>query len=298
MFKDKAFINLLSFIISLLFISYFFIQIDYKTFGSLLNYLSINFFVVGTILFLIWCLLSAFRFLLFFNSSQINNGKFYTFIFFVKYYWSTVFLPGHIGIDFFKLINFKFSDFGLSKVFNIILFEKICGLILIILSIIYYYLLKDTFIFESNFYSILFFLIFSYISLLAILFVFKFYLKSKFIFKRLKFISLDYTNIYKLSFYSLLIHICGFLFYVLVFFSLGLEVNLIFILFISPILFLVSAIPLSIGGWGIREFFTIFLINNLNQTNSSELVASLFGILILYFGLLSLLSLLFGKLNK
>ena len=64
--------------------------------------------------------------------------------------------------------------------------------------------------------------------------------------------------------------------------SLGIHLNIIELSFVFFIIFLLSQLPISIGGWGVRETSTISILYILGiDSNISFIISALFGMILL-----------------
>lgn len=74
---------------------------------------------------------------------------------------------------------------------------------------------------------------------------------------------------------SAVVHFNGIFSYVLIGLSLGVDVNIVDFILIVPLIFLLSLIPISFAGWGVREMSAIWFFNSVGIPKSKALAMSL-----------------------
>ncbi len=223
---------------------------------------------------------------------RISTGFLYQSTF-IGYFYNNL-LPSNIGGDFYRIYDVhKNKDVPLSKSLSTVIIERFFGLIcitvyFIITAFSLYSILRQSIVLISIFLAIAF-LLFSII------------IRPKFFridrlfrrFKRLekvekKIISFnDAINAYKNKWPYLALgltinFISQSLFMVLFYFvslSLGLNLNFMTFVFVVPIIFVLTGIPISIGGLGVRENTIVFLLTNFGVSNEQAVV---FSFLILF----------------
>jgi len=209
---------------------------------------------------------------LFFNLSQIfsairlknylenigisTSKKFQIALYYIGMLYNNI-LPGGIGGDGYKIYLFekKFKK-GYKKIFQAMLIDRIAGAFAILTLI--------------GFFSNFIFLIFAPIFL---------FLLQDYFFKEFS----------KINFlYSIIIQLLQGISFVFILFALGESKNLLNYLTIFYISSLVSVIPISVGGVGLRELSFLYLANFFNINSTFGIVASFL------FFIISLLSSLIG----
>jgi glycosyltransferase 2 family protein len=99
---------------------------------------------------------------------------------------------------------------------------------------------------------------------------------------------------------SLIVHSLMFSSYIIIGMSIGIDINLLEFFVILPIIIFASSLPISLNGWGIREFISMYLLNfyNVNETQAI-LMSVIIGLLIFLTRLPgSLFLLIFKPINK
>lgn len=99
---------------------------------------------------------------------------------------------------------------------------------------------------------------------------------------------------------SAIVHFSGIITYVFIGLAFGVEVNLITFFLVIPVIFLITLIPVSYAGWGIREVGSIWIFNMVGIEREFSLAMSVsFGLLLVVAGIPGLFILIFKKrINK
>ncbi len=204
---------------------------------------------------------------------------------FMNYYSASFignFFPGILGVDFYRFLFLKKEGVSNQKNLSILIADRIflafscfftcylsLGLILFNLNSLYFnYFLLATFFCLTVFFLASYFL--SSLTHIFLSFFTKFFLYKYFIVSlKSKFISKYFINIS----FSLILN-AFFVFLLLT--SLGLHIPFLDCMFLSSSIFIVSAIPFSISGWGVREFYLIKILPYYHIDLNAALVFSFF----------------------
>ena len=112
------------------------------------------------------------------------------------------------------------------------------------------------------------------------------YLRLSGFLKSLNKIFFNYFNLIKILCFSFLIHLVTAYTGFLVLKSLNVNVDFIHFSILFCMVLLLSNIPISIGGWGVRESLMIFCMNGIGLQNEMALTLSiLFGFIMILVGL-------------
>lgn len=242
-------------------------------FSVAIDAFSLSLFLNFTLIWGLWLLLSALRFFLLFELRSQCRSNFRTIIaVYFQSFWGMYFLPSSLGMDFIKILMLKTKvQSGLRDLFVTTLIEKISGFMVVLATLI----VLSAFVFLAeiqNFddMSWLAVLTTQHYSFTQLLFVvtaklaLSYFLLVVFLSLIIKRLNIFIDNAYhfaaKLTVLSFGIHTLGMMYYVVIAQSLGFEMSEFFYLLVVPLIFLVSAIPISFGGWGIREGFTIAIL--------------------------------------
>ena len=198
-------------------------------------------------------------------------------------YTYNLFLPAKSG-DFFR---HKYLDLEITfkKFFNINVVEKLISLFVLLILVFLSYLLSDLEISKAtNFNKLYISFIFILLLITTLYFIDKFikkenYLKSKLI---------------KFFLFDILIWSLQFLQMFLIIKILNIELNIFETVFIFGISIISGLIPISIGGFGVRDYVIFFLFTNLSIEANIFIVLILFNLRYL---LPVIISFLFSTLN-
>ena len=273
----------LKYIISILIIYYIIEQYGINI-SNILSILDIRYIILIILISIIQHFLSAYRWM---YISKITNLDI-SFKNSIQFYYISTFmnniLPGGIIGDMFRIYHTtenKIEILKMGKSVQAVIFERLSGQIMLlaffIVSLTLYFLVNHKY--EAFFY--LFF------PSLLIFFIFKLFLNKK-IKKMLsgKRISNNFYTVFSgevfwrhliLSFFV----VCSYvLIYVISAISLGLDIDYIAFMVFSPIILFSMTLPISIGGWGIRELTALLLSFLLGLSASASIsVSIIYGIL-------------------
>jgi len=210
----------------------------------------------------------------------------------IGYFFNQI-TPLGLGGDVTKILWLKnINKSNLNLAINSVIFDRLIALISISLIIAFNFPFLY-FISKGSNYTFHYFS-FAILLILLSLFSFKFLNKIKPLFflvyidKEINKILNDKVYFFKTIIISTIIHISTcVIFYLL---SIGLDIQLSFSqsIILVPIVILLSNIPLTIGGWGLREGASIYILQIVNISTSEALTLSVsFGILSIFMGLLS-----------
>lgn len=301
--KKKVLFFLTNIFISfiLLFIAYKNIEIDKTIY--LLEELNNIYFVIGIFFVLFQILIFAYRWKIILKTIR---GLDYFYLLKESYIISFLnqILPSYLGGDLYKVYISNKIKKSLSLSFSLILFEKYLVLInLIILIFFSTFLLSKINMTEWFIVFYKFLLIVTTFLILGILILFKFHnfnVKNKIIKKIqdfiFKFILLfrDISLCFKVSFITILGHINLFLAFYFIGMSLNIYLSIFEYSFIFFIIFFATQVPISIGGWGIRETVSISIFGLFQVSNEKAFaVSTLFGVTLLIVHLPSIFVIIF-----
>ena len=286
-------------IIFTIFLLYFTLKnIEYSSLSNLLIKIDIKLIVLAIIIQFSLSIVQTLRWIKISNYLKLD-------LTFFKY-WENILigiffnqtLPSSIGGDAIRIL--LLSNFGYKLPFKTIIIDRIFGLITLcfICSTGLFFVIdnvnKNHAIFESIYLSLLlltifiFFIILTGKSFLKLKIIEQLFLKigiSSF-FLTMRDAFLNYKISLKVFFYSILIYIITSISGLLIIHSLQIDPNIFdfSIIFISVILF--STLPVSIGGWGIRENLMVFMMSCIGINNEIALSTSIiFGLIMLVVGI-------------
>lgn len=212
---------------------------------------------------------------------------------FIGYFYSNL-LPSNIGGDFYRVYDIhKNKDVPLSKSLSAVITERFLSVI----SMLVYFAITSFSLYSMLKKSIIIIAVFLFIALILFIVV----LRPKFfridrIFKRFKKLNKiekkiesfnNAVNLFRNKMPHLLTGLLftfiaqGFymLLYYFISLSLGLDLSFTSFIFILPVIFVLTGIPISIGGLGVRENTIIFLLARFGVSNEQAVV---FSILIMF----------------
>ncbi len=246
--------------------------------------ININFILIILFISIIQYLLSAYRWMYIsrytnLNISFVNSIRFY----YISTFMNNIF-PGGIFGDIFRIYYHaenKKEIFKLGRSFQSVIFERLSGQIMLlsffIMSLSLYFILNQKYI------------AFLYLSipLLIVFYIFKYIFKLKI--KKYIYYKKYGQNFLKvftgevfwrhiiLSFFVVISYI---LIYIISAISLGLHIDYFAFLVFSPIILFSMTLPVSIGGWGVREFTALLISFLLGLSASVSIsVAIMYGVL-------------------
>jgi uncharacterized membrane protein YbhN (UPF0104 family) len=196
------------------------------------------------------------------NINITPSFKYQLMLYYIGMFYN-ILIPGGIGGDGYKAYKFeKLFNKGYKLIIKSLLIDRISGLfaIFILLSIL---------LFFSSFSSFLFFAV-----LLLTISPFILYLIHNFFFIEFK------PSFYKNLFYSIIIQFLQVLTFIFILFSFKINYHLIDFSILFLISSIISVIPISIGGVGLRELTFLYGLEflHLNPTNG-VIVAFLFFVI-------------------
>ena len=273
----------LKYILSISLIYYIINQYGINIF-NILSIIDIRYIMLIILISIIQHFLSAYRWMYISKITNLNIS----FKNSIQFYYISTFmnniLPGGIIGDIFRIYHTtenKIEILKMGKSVQAVIFERLSGQIMLlaffIVSLTFYFLI-------NNKYEAFFYLFFPS---LLIFFIFKLFLNKK-IEKMLNGKKISH-NIYAvfsgevfwkhliLSFFV----VCSYvLIYVISAVSLGLDIDYLAFMVFSPIILFSMTLPISIGGWGIRELTALLLSLLLGLSASASIsVSIIYGIL-------------------
>ncbi len=265
---------------------------------SIVGKLNIKYVLIIVLISMIQYLLSAYRWM--YISSK--SGHDMNYIFCIKYYYISGFLnnilPGGVIGDIYRAYSAKSSDqrvIDLSKSITSIVLERLSGQIMLILFFIVS--LSLYFIKDGKYEAFLYMFIPVLVSILVFYFIFKKIVFAKknniiIIFRKI-FTGIVFWNHTVLSFFVVISYITM---YIISAQSLGINVDYLAFFVFTPIILFSMTLPVSIGGWGVREGTALLVALLLGLSSSSSIsVAILYGFLNLLCALPGLYFLIFSR---
>lgn len=284
--------GIINFIISIALFYLIFLNIDFKNFINLINGIDINLILLCTLLSITQVLLNCMRWYVLAN--QVVRGI--NFIFLLKHTYMVCFLgqvlPSSIGGEAYKIIASRVITSSLKKSIIITLVEKyivLMSLIFLILVSFYCFNSISTYWVSSlmNFFSLsgLFLML-----IILLLYNLKKIKIGKNFVGKIKVIFYKSTNFIwnkKLLIYILLIsflsHINLLLIFKLIASSIQIQLDFFEMSYIFFIIFLFSQLPISFGGWGVREATAVTGLALLGVSpDEAFTISTLFGLLFLF----------------
>ena len=273
----------LKYILSILII-YYIIEHYGINISNMLSIIDIRYILLIMLISIIQHFLSAYRWMYIskitnLNISFRNSIQFY----YISSFMNNI-LPGGIMGDMFRIYHTtenKMEILKIGKSVQAVIFERLSGQIMLlaffIVSLTFYFLI-------NNKYEAFLYLFFPS---LLIFFIFKLFLNKKI--KKMLYGKKISHNIYAvfsgevfwkhlmLSFFV----VCSYvLIYVISAVSLGLDIDYLAFMVFSPIILFSMTLPISIGGWGIRELTALLLSLLLGLSASASIsVSIIYGIL-------------------
>ena len=231
--------------------------------------------------------LSAYRWM--YISSK--NGSEMNFLYCLKFYYISTFinniLPGGVVGDIYRAYSARESDnnlINLSKSVQGIVFERLSGQIMMF----FIFLLSLTFFFLINAKYVAF--LYTVLPVLSVTFIIYFVVKKMYFneissneiiinFKKI-FSGIIFWNHTIISFFVVLSYI---VIYIISAEAIGLSIDYFTFFVFTPIVLFSMTLPVSIGGWGVREGTALLIAFLLGLSASSSIsVAVMYGILNLF----------------
>ena len=246
--------------------------------------ININFILIILFISIIQYLLSAYRWMYIsrytnLNISFVNSIRFY----YISTFMNNIF-PGGIFGDIFRIYYHaenKKEIFKLGRSFQSVIFERLSGQIMLlsffIMSLSLYFILNQKYI-AFLYLSILLLIVFYIFK-----YIFKLKIKKYIYYKKYgqNFLKVFTGEVFWrhiiLSFFVVISYI---LIYIISAISLGLHIDYFAFLVFSPIILFSMTLPVSIGGWGVREFTALLVSFLLGLSASVSIsVAIMYGVL-------------------
>jgi len=288
-------IYVLKLIFSSSLIFFIFYNIDKTKFIELISTVDKQFFIIAAISFFV---ATIFQILKLYNLLK----KFYSPLIIAKVtlmgLFFNSFLPSNVGGVFYMIYLLKNEKLKVTKVFSLIFLDIVVGLSILLTSFLFYIILNQEFIkyikikkidFNENYLLILFLSIFFSTSLFFLnknKINIKYYLgKSKNVFQNVinNITSIKFSILVIQIFLSLFFHLFKML--VLYFLIMSLNGNLLIwhnLIFVYSITTLGAALPLSIGGLGIREGILSVMLILLGLDNNIAVSVALLNLMFLW----------------
>ena len=205
--------------------------------------------------------------------------------------WFNQFLPSNIGGDVVRAYYVK-GDLSFVKTIFILFIDRLLGLLISMFLVIGFFFYFNNF--QLNGLSTLFIFI-------SLVIIFSFILKFTFFKKRVipvikSLSSIDFLIIICTSVFA---HFFNILCYVFVFLSFDIKLNHYVLLILVPVISYISSVPISIGGWGVRETTTILLFRDYEIYGFEAMTISLtYGLLVFICSLPGLFLFFIAKRNS
>ena len=248
---------------SLMLISSLFYFIDLENINKIIvNFSYSNLFIVMILLFIQNFILS-YRWLCFLKMLDIKMNLFMI----IRIYWSGLFfnqlMPSSLGGDVVKVVIATKTGYSFASISTTIILERVIGLLTFCFISILSLMIID--LPEENKFKFIVLAI-PTIVLISVIIILIFSGKIKKIIpfeilrnlldeilKGIKKMVYHKTNLAKIFVTTTFSHMCMFVIIYLLFYSLNVEVSFFTILYVMPLVFIISSLPISIAGWGVRE---------------------------------------------
>jgi len=174
------------------------------------------------------------------NSLGITLSRYLSFLVSAKSNFFSQVLPTGFGGDVYKLVFSKMSNIKTSSMLMTIFIDRLSGFIFLFLFFIFGLI---------SFYNLdnIYFILVS-ITMIAILFLFKLFFKLE--------------GILLISIMSFMSQSLTVIFFIFMFYALDLNISILDIMFLCNAALMLSMIPVSFSGWGIREASLSYLMGN------------------------------------
>lgn len=281
-------------LISTTLIFYIFSKIDLNELKTLLGLKSI-FIILGITFFLtISTVMSGFRWKLILKNMSNNISVGWASINIIIGMFFNLFLPSSFGGDIYRIYHSKKNGINLSIASLSIVSDRFFGLLtLIILSSLSIPIIFINPYMQKFLMPIL--IILSFFVMTVSLFFFFLYLpNSNIFFFKISKISrniIDSINLknfkFKILMISIVLHIFNILCFYIASFAVNFHLNIFTWFIIIPPIILISSIPISIGGWGVREGLLILALVELgaNQIEATK-ISIIYGISLVLVGII------------
>ncbi len=281
-------------LISTILIFYIFGQIDFNELKTLFGLKSI-FIIIGITFFLIIStVMTGYRWKLILKNMSHHISIGWASINIIIGMFFNLFLPSSFGGDIYRIYHSNKNGINISVAGLSIFSDRFFGLFtLIILSF-----LSIPIIFINPYMQKFLIPILIIVSLFIItvsLFLFSLYLpNSNIFFSKISKISkniIDSINLknfkFKILLISIILHISNILCFYIASFAVNFHLNIFTWFIIIPPIILISSIPISIGGWGVREGLLILILLELgaNQTEATK-ISIIYGISLVLIGII------------
>ena len=296
---NKKILNILRILVSAFLFSFLIIRNfnNFKNVPDLLRNLDISFLILGVFFYFLGIAGDIFKLDILLRAQNIAISKKYLFkLLFIGFFFNNL-LPTTVGGDAYRIYDLSKNkkvpvNKSISAVFLGRFMGMVSGIFYLILSLLfgmYRYL-------DKPFIIILLIMLFLIIILIFMLckpkifkihilfkktkFLQKFEEKIKSFFKVLSSYRHEVKSLFISLFYSLSLLMLTFTSFYFISRSIGINLSIIHFIFIVPLVSIVSSIPISIGGIGIRENTLIFLLIALGVAKNKALTFSIIVLLI------------------
>jgi len=264
--------------------------IDLENFLQIVQNSKIGFLLLALLMQLLSTIFASYRWMLIMHELVFKeNFSFYLRSYFKGTFFNQV-LPSSIGGDAFRVIELAQKGYGKRDSFYGILVDRVIGLLgLVILNFAFSIMFND--IFPDWLYEIVYLIAFVAIAgFTTLLYVHKLTYFEKYkitdIFLRLsKRLSTLYASKKLLNYHlflTVLVHLFSIFSIYFISCSIGLNLDMQTLIIATPLVFLLTIIPISLAGWGIRESSFVGILLLVGATKESVLALSIiYGIILI-----------------
>ena len=264
--------------------------IDVENFLQILQDSQVSFLLLALLMQLLSTIFASYRWMLIMHELVFKED----FLFYLHSYFKGTFfnqiLPSSIGGDAFRVIELSQKGYGKRDSFYGILVDRVIGLLgLVILNFAFSIVFDD--IFPAWLYQIVYLIAFVAITgFTALLYVHKLTFFNKYkvtdIFLRLsRRLSELYTSKKLLNYHlfiTILVHLFSIFSIYFISLSIGLNLDMQTLIIATPLVFLLTIIPISLAGWGVRESSFVGILLLVGATKESVLALSIiYGIILI-----------------
>lgn len=276
----KSLHTLLKCIISFALIAFLVQRIGILSITEVISSVSLNWICVAFCVFLISHVIGSYQWWLLLRTEEITIDFFSALKFYFVGLFFNNFLPSSLGGDLFRMFDInKFSSKDTSAVFSVIIDRFMGFFVLSCFAILAFPVIVMENIFNQN--HIIYFVIFIGFWIFVLFLFFnknvaqpfawiyekltpeKIHLKTREVYKKIHSFGRSRSLFFKLVILSMLIQSLRILMHYFVSRSLGVDVSFKYFFFIIPFIAILSSLPISIGGIGIRESVGMILFHAL-----------------------------------
>lgn len=274
----KSLHTLLKFIISFALIAFLVKRIGISSITEEISSVSLIWISVALCIFLVSHCIGSYQWWLLLRTEEITINFFSALKFYFVGLFFNNFLPSSLGGDLFRMFDInKFSSKDTSAVFSVIIDRFMGFFVLSCFAILAFPIIITENIFDQQHITYFFIFIGIWIFVLFLLFNKKvarpfawiyekfapeeIHLKTKEVYKKIHSFGRSHLLFFKLVLLSIFIQSLRILMHYFVSRSLGVDVSFKYFFFIIPFIAIISSLPISIGGIGIRESVGMILFH-------------------------------------